>query len=218
MEGRNRVFALYKWLFDSYGPQGWWPLIKNGRMRYHPGDYAVPKKESGRFQVAIGAILAQNTGWKNAEMALLSLYHAGALSFDVLKKMPETKIAALIKSSGYYNQKAKKIRNFLSVYPSLRRCEDANGMRKMLLSVKGIGPETADSILLYAYSKPFFVVDAYTRKFCAEHGICGFKDYEEYRAFFEKNLPRDFRIYNEYHALIVAWGKGHTLKKPRILK
>lgn len=211
MAGYRRVFALYKQLLDSYGPQGWWPVIKGGRLRYHPGDYEIPRNRDEAFQIMIGALLAQNTNWKNAEKALLSLHNAGALSAESLAKMPEGEIARLIRSSGYYNQKTKNMLRFVSAYRFLLECRSAEEMRKLLLGIKGIGPETADSILLYAFRQPFFVVDAYTKKFCAAHRLCGCKSYEEFRAFFEKNLPRDYRIYNEYHALIVEWGKRKNL-------
>lgn len=218
MAGCRRVFSLYRKLLGAYGRQGWWPVIRRGEMRYHPGDYSVPANEDERFQIAIGAILAQNTSWKNAEKALLSLYCAGALCPDALAKMPEGDVAKLIRSSGYYNQKAGRIKDFLPVYSLLPECRSAEEMREILLGVKGIGPETADSILLYAFKKPFFVVDAYTRRFCSRNrlcGTCGNWGYEKYRGFFEKNLPRDRRIYNEYHALIVAWGKSSAKRQRR---
>jgi len=201
------VYSLYKKLLRSYGPQGWWPIIKRGRIVYHPKNYECPRNEKERFQIIIGALLAQNTSWKNAEKALLSLHGAGLLSFSKLRNASEKEIARLIRSSGYYNQKAKRIKNFLEFYPALRRIASPEKMRESLLSLNGIGPETADSILLYAFKQPFFVVDAYTRRFCAAHGLCHCDDYEQCRSFFERNLPRDFRIYNEYHALIVQWGK-----------
>lgn len=203
----NKVFALYKKLFSLYGPQGWWPIVKNKKVVYHPYNYEIPVTKSQQFQIAVGAILTQNTNWKNAEKALLSLYNARLLNFFSLSKLSEEKIALLIRSSGYYNQKAKKIKNLLSVYPSLPKCNNVNEMRKILLGVKGIGPETADSSLLYAFKKPIFVVDSYTRRFCEKMGFGSFCDYENCRKFFEKNLPVDYAVYNEYHALIVKWGK-----------
>lgn len=218
MAGYRRVFSLYRKLLGVYGRQGWWPIIMDGEVRYHPGDYSVPASSDEQFQIAIGAILAQNTSWKNAEKALLSLYQGGALCPDALAKIPEEKIAKLIRNSGYYNQKARKIRDFLSVYSLLPECRSAEEMREIFLGMKGIGPETADSILLYAFKKPFFVIDAYTRRFCSRNHLCGSCsnwDYEKYRAFFEKNLPRDYRIYNEYHALIVAWGKSSAERQRR---
>jgi len=209
------VYSLYKKLLRSYGHQGWWPIIKRGRIFYHPKDYECPRNEKERFQIIIGALLAQNTNWKNAEKALLSLHGSGLLSFSKLRNSSEREIARLIRSSGYYNQKAKRIKNFLEFYPALRRIASPEKMREKLLSINGIGPETADSILLYAFKQPFFVIDAYTKRLCTYYDLCHYNNYEDYRLFFEKNLPRDFRIYNEYHALIVRWGKeqnGNELK------
>ncbi|MEM3422197.1 MAG: hypothetical protein QXF35_00220 [Candidatus Bilamarchaeaceae archaeon] len=201
------LLAMYKRLLGIYGPQGWWPTIKRGKIHYHPNDYNTPKNERDRFQITIGAILAQGTNWKNAEKALLSLYENNVLDYSSLLGMPIKKLALLIRSSGYYNQKAERIKRLLPIYKKIRKCSSLRESREALLSVKGIGPETADSILLYAFKKPIFVVDAYTLRFCIYYGLGNFKSYNDCQLFFEKNLPKNYRLFNEYHALIVRWGK-----------
>ncbi|VVC01128.1 G/T mismatches repair enzyme [uncultured archaeon] len=198
---------LYGQLLRKYGKQGWWPVIRKGKCVYHAGDYATPKTRTGQFQIVVGAILAQNTNWKNAEKALLSLQAAKMLSAEKLAAAPKRKIAQLIRSSGYYNQKAERLKTIAKLFPHLHRCKSLQHMRRLLLSTKGIGPETADSIMLYAFRQPVFVIDAYTRRFCKANHLSKSGDYEQLRSFFETNLPLDFRIFNECHALIVRWGK-----------
>ncbi len=209
----NKVRDLYQELLEKYGKQGWWPVIRNSESLYHPGNYSIPDNEDERFQIAIGAILAQNTNWKNAEKALLNLYSAGMLKHDKLENASESEIANLIRSSGYYNQKTRKIKEFVKHYPSLTARKSVETMRKYLLSIRGLGPETTDSIILYAFKKPVFVIDTYTRRFCSAYNLQISGGYEDYRRFFEKNLEKDYRIFNEYHALIVAWGKENKLKE-----
>ncbi len=209
----SKVKKLYQELLKKYGKQGWWPVIRRLESFYHPGDYAVPKTEEEKFQIAIGAILAQNTNWKNAETALLNLYRAGMLKKEKLTAASEFEIANLIRPSGYYNQKTRKIKEFVKHCPSMNNGKSMEELRSHLLSIRGLGPETADSILLYAYKKPIFVIDAYTRRFCEEHGLSVDGDYDDHREFFESNLRKDYRVFNEYHALIVRWGKENKLKE-----
>jgi len=200
--------ALPRWyrrLLAVYGPQGWWP----GRTP---------------FEVAVGAILTQNTAWTNVEKAIANLKAAGALSFRGMKRLPERTLAALIRPSGYFNQKAKKLRAFLAWLEarggksgSVRRAlaGPLGEVRESLLAVHGVGPETADSILLYAGDRPVFVIDAYTRRVLSRHGMPRATDapYDELRALFESGLPRSVRLYNEFHALLVRLGKERCRKR-----
>ena len=193
---------IYDILLEAYGPRGWWP-----------GD--------GPFEVTIGAILTQNTAWANVEKALGNLKAKKYLSPKALADLPEKKLATLIRPSGYYNQKAKKIKNFLDFFfskysGSIKMMARNNlwDMREELLAVKGIGDETADSILLYALEKPIFVVDAYTIRIFCRLGYLGERaTYRDAQKLFMDSLPPDVELYNEYHALIVAL--GHRVCKPK---
>ena len=216
----NKIKQIYTKLLKDYGHQGWWPLLnhkgtnptKTGSITgYHPNNYDFPKNPSQRFEICLGAILTQNTNWINVEKALLSLRKANALDIKRLKKLSDGKLKELIKPAGYYNQKAKKLREFTDFYKKLN---GKTPTREKLLNVWGIGPETADSILLYAYSQPIFVIDAYTRRIFANLQIIEEKDdYDNIRNLFEKNLDPDFKIYQEYHALIVEHAKRFYKKK-----
>jgi len=192
---------LYSILRRQYGPQHWWPV--DGPKSY----------EASALEICVGAILTQNTNWQNVKKALDNLRIAKAFSFGQLRTMPRKQLAQLIRPSGYYRQKALKIQAFLTFAEAeyggtFRRMfrEPTMALRAKLLGVHGIGKETADSMLLYAGKKPIFVIDAYTKRFLAEKGIL-FDDYDGCRAFFEKHLRRNVKLYQEYHALIVAWGK-----------
>lgn len=209
----NKVRGLYQELLKKYGKQGWWPVIRGLQSHYHPGDYTTPDSVEEKFQIAIGAILAQNTSWKNAETALINLYRAGMLKPEKLAAATEFEIANLIRPSGYYNQKTRKIQEFVKHCPSMENGKSIEELRAQLLSIRGLGPETADSIILYAYKKPIFVIDAYTKRFCEAHGLEVSGDHDDYREFFEKNLRKDHRVFNEFHALIVQWGKDNKLKE-----
>ena len=193
---------MYSQMLDRFGPQDWWP-------------------GSTPFEVAVGAILTQNTNWSNVEKAIANLKAAKLLSPRKLYTLPENKLARLIRPSGYFNVKAKRLRAFLALL-----CEKYNGslrrlfrlepaeLREELLSVNGIGEETADSIILYAAEKPTFVVDAYTRRILSRHGMCAPKaSYGEIKRIFESRLEPDVILFNEYHALFVRLGK--TLCRPR---
>ena len=184
-------------LTAALGPMHWWPA-------------RTP------FEVIVGAILTQNTAWVNVERAIANLRQARLLTPPALESVPAPRLARLIRSSGYFRQKAKKLKAFVHF---LRR--DFGGslarmfrtptpeLRTRLLAVHGIGPETADSILLYAGHDPVFVVDAYTKRILMRHGLAGEKAaYEEIRAIFERNLPQDVKLYNEFHALLVNVGKN----------
>ena len=161
----------------------------------------------------MGAILTQSTSWKNVEKSLSSLWEAGITSPE--KLLASRRLAQLIRSSGYYNQKALKLKAFANAVQSFGGIENflQNVPREELLGIHGIGPETADSILLYAARRPHFVVDAYTRRLFGGRFFPKDAPYEKVRELFESNLPRDYKIYNEFHALIVAKGKNGSEKQ-----
>jgi endonuclease III related protein len=197
--------AYYDALFAAHGPQHWWP----GRTA---------------FEVIVGAILTQNTSWSNVELAIRNLKREELLTPRAIERVSLAQLARLVRSSGYFRQKAKKLKCFVhflrSEYGgSLTRMfrTPTDLLREKLLSVYGIGPETADSILLYAGKHPVFVVDAYTRRMLERHQLATpSRTYEEIRQLFERNLPGDVALYNEFHALIVRTGKEHCrTRNPR---
>ncbi|MDD5054267.1 MAG: endonuclease III domain-containing protein [Candidatus Nanoarchaeia archaeon] len=215
----NDLINVYNALLDEYGHQGWWPIIdyngsnptKTGSIKgYHPKDYSFPVNDSQRFEICAGAILAQNTGWINVEKSLVNLKREGLLCAEKIVNSV-LQVRELIKPSGYFNLKAGYLENFSRFYLKL------NGRipeRKELLAVKGIGKETADSILLYAYKVPVFIVDAYTKRMFNFLGVIDSVDYENIRLFFEGNLPKDYELFEEFHALIVEHAKNFYSKKP----
>ncbi len=199
---RDRLLTLYETLFKEYGPQGWWPVDR---------DYHRTHGTDEREEIVIGAVLTQNTAWKNVERALSNLKRASALSFDAILKMPLPDLEDLIKPSGYYRQKAVRLKEVCGSLNPVERVESIS--REELLSVKGVGRETADAILLYAGGRPYFVVDSYTRRLLSRlFGIDG--DYEEIRSFFEDNLPQDVSLFKEFHALIDEHAKRFCRKRP----
>ena len=195
---------IYELLYEAFGPQHWWP-----------GD--TP------FEVMTGAILTQNTSWTNVEKAIANLKSAGCLSPEALHGVELSELAELIRPAGYYNIKAARLKNFLdwlfdSYGGSLTSLEPVttSRLREELLSITGIGRETADSILLYALGRPVFVVDAYTARITVRHGLIDPEaDYEQLRELFESNLPQDAQLFNEYHALLVRTGKEFCRPKAR---
>ena len=203
----SNIQKIYYALLSHYGPRGWWPLFneKTGRIEYHPGDYSFPKNDQQSFEIVIGAILTQNTSWKNVEKAMEELRKNNALSKANLEALSAEKIAMLIKSSGYHNQKAKKIKEYLRF--------NKETTRESLLQVWGIGPETADSILLYAHKQPVFLIDAYTKRIMERIGLL-FTSYSDLQNIFMDSLPKDYKIYNEFHALLVELGKNVCKKEP----
>ncbi|MDD2655203.1 MAG: endonuclease III domain-containing protein [Candidatus ainarchaeum sp.] len=205
----KKLYEIYEFLLSEFGPQGWWPTIAGRRMAYHPGDYSYPKTEAQRFEIAAGALLAQNTSWKNAEKALMNLHSSRKLSPGAIISTPLPELESLIRPSGYFRQKAGRLKFLSRSYLKADNRMDTESLRSHFLSVKGIGPETADSILLYAYNRPSFVVDAYTRRFCSALRLFHGKSYDDYRKFFQDNLPPEPELYNEFHALIVECGKRH---------
>jgi endonuclease-3 related protein len=200
----EKLMQIYDLLYERYGPQHWWP-----------GETA--------FEVVVGAILTQNTNWANVEKAIANLKAADSLTARGLYDMPTVQLAELIRPAGYYNIKAARLKNFLNwlfenYSGDLGALEplSADLLRQELLSVKGIGPETADSVVLYAFKKEIFVVDAYTCRVLGRHGLIEEgADYENVRDFFESNLPSDVKLFNEYHALFVRVGKEYCRPKPK---
>jgi len=195
---------IYRLLYDALGPQHWWP-------------------GETRFEIITGAILTQNTNWANVEKAIKSLKSAECLIPEKLHHLDLAQLAQLIRPAGYYNIKAKRLKNFVNWLFDNYQGEPANlegidtyRLREELLEIKGVGRETADSILLYAFEKPIFVVDAYTARIVFRHGLIGpDADYEQLRELFESSLPADIQLYNEYHALLVRVGKEFCRPKAR---
>lgn len=199
----KKLTEIYKKLYNAFGPQHWWP-----------GD--TP------FEVAVGAILTQNTSWGNVEKAINNLKKEKVLSAKVIHDMPVKKLASLIRPVGYFNIKAKRLKAFIDFlmndyHGSMKQMgrEEMHSLREKLLNVNGIGPETADSILLYALDKPIFVIDAYTKKILSRHNILEHDEsYDKFQGLFHSSLKRDDKLFNEYHALFVTAGKTFCKTKP----
>lgn len=199
--------SLYQTLLDRHGPQGWWPLWdrEEGELRYRPGDYSVPEGRA-RTQVIQGAILAQNTRWSGAAEAVGNLVRAGLDRWETLDEEPHESLEQRVRSARFYRQKTRR----LQVAAGFFRGRDGESPeRGDLLELWGVGPETADSILLYAYGVPVMVVDAYLRRVLRDRDREDVADgsYEEIRSWAEERLPPDPEVLNEMHALIVAEGK-----------
>jgi endonuclease-3 related protein len=201
---RTVLERVYERLRGAFGHAGWWP-------------------GESPFEVCVGAILVQNTAWANVERTLDGLKKRRLLSFRRLAGLPESRLAPLLRSSGTFRVKARRLRAFLQFLSSeyggrveAMRSEDPSGLRRKLLAVRGIGPETADSIVLYAAGQPSFVVDAYTRRVFTRLGLLGGgESYAEVQRLFEDNLPRDAGLYNDYHAQVVRLGKDFCRSRPR---
>ena len=157
----------------------------------------------------IGAILTQNTSWNNVEKAINNLKENDLIASDKILKVDTQKLANLIKPSGYYNQKAERLKIIAKFFK-----ENKEVTRENLLKVKGVGPETADSILLYAFNKPYFVIDTYTKRIFKRLGIAKTEDYNQLQELFHKNLDNNSKLFNEYHALLVRLGKEFCTKTP----
>lgn len=195
---------IYQRLFEAFGARRWWP-----------GE--TP------FEVMVGAILTQNTSWRNVEKAIAALKAKGILTPEGIRRLELSELEGLIRSSGFYRLKAKRLKTFVDFLFSAfggdlekMRLTDLWELRKKLLAVNGIGPETCDSILLYGLGKPIFVVDAYTKRILSRHGIIEEKaSYEAVQRLFMDHLPPEERLFNEYHALLVRLAKSCCLKKPK---
>ncbi|MBF0508221.1 MAG: endonuclease III domain-containing protein [Deltaproteobacteria bacterium] len=205
MGRKNKILMdIFQSLAQSLGRQHWWPA-------------------ETAFEVAVGAILTQNTSWNNTVLAINNLKSGGLLSLEALAQVDQSILAEKIRQAGYYNLKAGRLKNFLGfIMNELGGRFDAlfqgplAGLRENLLRVKGIGPETADSILLYAGGLPTFVVDAYTRRVLVRHALVSEDDgYDEIRDMFMDHLPADVELFNEFHALFVKTGHLYCRPKPR---
>lgn len=195
---------VYQRLYESFGPQNWWPA-------------------ESAFEVVLGAVLVQNTAWKNVEKAIENLRQADLLSAEALYYLRPEELEELIRPAGYFRIKTKRLRNLLHYLfehynGSLSALFelDTETLREQLLKINGVGPETADSILLYAANRPIFVVDTYTNRVLKRHGWIDYEaDYATVQAHFQAHLESDFQLYNEFHALLVRVGHLYCGKKPR---
>ncbi|MEA1995570.1 MAG: endonuclease III domain-containing protein [Campylobacterota bacterium] len=195
------LVSIYEKLFSAFGHQNWWPGETDD-------------------EIAIGAILTQNTAWKNVEKAIQNLKQVNLCSFSAIFSAEEEKIKKLISPAGFFNSKTQYLKNFAfwlnhkKGFSQLKKCS-CEELRLELLSIKGIGKETADSILLYVFSCPFFVVDAYTKRLVHRRKIISAFSYDEIQKLFMENIPLDIELYKNYHALIVELGKTYCKRNPR---
>ncbi|GAB7022801.1 endonuclease III domain-containing protein [Salidesulfovibrio brasiliensis] len=202
MGSGRRLDAMYRAMLDALGPSHWWP-----------GD--------SPFEVCVGAILTQNTAWTNVEKAIAALREADVLEPEAMYSLPQERLAECIRPAGYFNIKAARLRSFLKFLKdqtnwdiSALESSNTDSLREQLLGIKGIGPETADSMLLYAFNRPMFVVDAYTARIMTRHGMAPEEsNYFELQSLFMDSLPEDVPMYNEFHALIVRVGKDWCKKR-----
>jgi endonuclease III related protein len=201
---RRELMRLYDRMYRYTGDLHWWP-----------GETPI--------EISVGAILTQNTAWKNVEKAIAELKAAGALSIRALGEMAHGKLARLIRSAGYFNVKAMRLKNFIAHIETpyggsleAMLTQPAEALRAELLSINGVGPETADSIVLYAAAKPIFVIDAYTKRILSRHKILPLeKSYDEFQALFSRALGPDVPLYNQYHAMFVRIGNRFCRAAPR---
>ncbi len=212
----NKIYKIYKFLFAEYGTQGWWPIAGYG---YHKSEYNFPRNDNEIFEVCIGSILTQNTTFTSVEKSLNNLYAKNALNANAIESMDLKELKEAIRPSGYFNQKARYILEFIKFYKSLN---GTTPTREALLNIVGIGEETADSMLLYGYNQLQFKVDAYTKRMLVELDFVDEKaKYDEIKTMMESSL-KEFvtdeeellKTYQEFHALIVAHGKKFYSKKP----
>ena len=197
------LLNIFRRLLAHFGPQHWWPA-------------------QGPFEVIVGTILTQSAAWGNVEKAIANLRAAGALSPGALRQLPISELAALVHPCGYYNAKALKLKSF-AYWMGNNYDDDLDGLfanniddlRQQLLSIHGIGQETADSIILYAANKPIFVIDAYARRIINRIGLApDTNSYSAYQDLFKDNLRPDAELFNEYHALLVCLGKNVCRSRP----
>ncbi|MFC1821701.1 endonuclease III domain-containing protein [Thermodesulfobacteriota bacterium] len=202
--GDHKLTEMFQSLYGHFGPQNWWP-------------------GETHLEIMVGAVLTQNTNWRNVEKAIQNLRNESLLSVESLRDVPLAVLAEKIRPAGYYNVKAKRLKNLIHFLVEKYDADifrllaaETSELRRDLLEVRGIGPETADSILLYAAHRPLFVVDTYTHRVLTRHGMIEEETtYYELQAFFMENLPDDPPLFNEFHALIVRVGKEYCRKKPR---
>ncbi len=203
-ERKDLLLKIYGRMLKRFGQRNWWP-------------------GETQFEVCVGAVLTQNTAWKNVEKAIANLKQSGKLDLESILNIDIDELALLIRPAGYFRLKARRLKSLVEyLYKrggrKLSKIRDVQTqqLRAELLAVWGIGPETADSILLYAFERPVFVVDAYTKRIFSRMGLISREaDYEEVRTFFENNLPERLQLFNDYHAQIVATGHNYCSPKPR---
>lgn len=214
------IKEIYNILYKTYGPQGWWPVstVKENNG-YHNGDYKVPENTGEKYEIITGAVLAQNTAWKNVRIAINNLHKSGLLDPEKIVKLSQDRLAEIIKPSGYFNQKAKKLKVICEFLLSGRYLSEKIPEREELLNLWGIGPETADSILLYAYKIPVFVVDGYTKRIFSRIGIIepdiGYDSVQRVFTDIYTSVEsyEKYKLFNEYHALIVKHAKEYCRKQ-----
>ncbi len=202
--GNNQtLMEIYNILLSAFGPQNWWPA-------------------ETELEMMVGAILTQNTSWNNVEKAILNLKEKNLLSIQELSQITASILAEYIRPAGYYNLKVKRLKNLINFIVERYNGDintlfslDTEAIREALLTVKGIGLETADSIVLYGAGRPIFVVDTYTHRILTRHGLIEEEaGYNDVQSFFMDNLPNDVELFKEYHALIVKTGKEFCRRKP----
>ncbi len=207
----NPLFhTIYQWLFQEYGPLGWWPLLRLPK-RYHPGDYNYPQTSQDIYEICLGAILTQNTTWRQAETALMQLKAITDLDPNLVLTLDENRVKEAITPARYANSKYRYLcetTRFYLDFSGRTPCRDE------ILVVKGIGNETADCILLYGFKQLEFVIDAYTQRMFHHYGLIQTSKYLEIKSLFENNLPKDLILYQEYHALIVCHATRFYSRKP----
>jgi len=203
MTTEQRLLDIFQILLSTFGKRNWWP-------------------GETELEIIVGAILTQNTSWKNVERTINNMKDQGVLDIDILHTISKDRLGEIIKSSGFYNQKSDRLKLFIHVlHDKFDKCidnlkiYDTDYLRNLLLAISGIGPETADSILLYALNRPVFVVDAYTKRFIKNHRLYdGNGKYDDIQHFFMSNLPLDVYLFNEFHALIVFLCQNYCKKVP----
>lgn len=212
------INQTYNQMLELYGPQGWWPLSACGG--YHPNDYGFPKTESQRFEICVGAILTQNTNWRSVEAALDNLIRLQVLTPKALLACDERMLKTAIRSTGYYNQKSAYLKTMAAFFNDSQMLVPN---RSELLQLRGVGEETADSILLYAFHQPFFVIDSYTRRVFTHLSVSGNKEpYRTLQKRFHDALEplyqgqERIQVYQEYHALIVEHAKRNHSGKQKL--
>jgi len=199
----QRLISIFEILLEAFGKRNWWP-------------------GETKLEIIVGAILTQNTSWKNVERAICNMKAHGIMDVAALQSIGNSELGEIIKSSGFYRQKADKLKRFVNVLHqifngNIDNCEyySTEDLRNLMLGIHGIGRETADSILLYALNRPVFVADTYTGRFLKNHKLHdGFQTYDSIQQFFMGNLPPDTYLFNEFHALIVCLGQRYCKKKP----
>ena len=229
---KKRLISIYRELETGHRTRKTGPMERHNVQWFIEANAPIGNRKPSSwwpadspFEVMVGAVLTQNTNWKNVEKAIANLKEAGILDPQAILKTENSKLETLIRPSGYFRQKAERLklasRKWIEIKAKLETGDwkpSDTELRSEWLSVTGVGPETADSILLYAFNMPVFVIDAYTKRFCEHYGLFKGKTYGEYQEFFESNLPMEVYLFKEYHALIVEWAKRNKKDNVKRLK